>query len=363
MPSVQRIHSTLFTLTIVALAAWIARPFFISLLWAAIMAVASWPLYRRIHALAGNRNAAAALLSTVLMAALFLLPALWALGEAARQAPALAHLLIDASDRGIKAPPLLARIPLAGPYLQSWWLATLAPPHGLAHLISGSHPGRLLLAGETARQLGAGVIHRLVEFGFALLSLFFFYKDGPSLCRQFDVLGRRWLGTARWQRYAGSIPRSIRATVNGLVMVGMGEGVLLGMAYLIAGLPSAATWGALTVALAIIPFGAPIAFLCAAALLFAGGNTAGAIGVTAWGTVIVFLADHFIRPRLIGDATRMPFLAVLFGILGGLEAFGLIGLFIGPVIMMLFVTLWREPEPVSDARVGGETPPARNDVA
>jgi predicted PurR-regulated permease PerM len=364
MPSAQRVHNTLFTLAIVALAAWIAQPFFVSLLWAVIMSVASWPLYCRIRTHAGNRRTAAALLCTMLLTALFLLPALWALGEAARQAPALAHLLNDASQRGIGAPPVLARIPFAGPYLHNWWMATLAQPHGLAHLLSGGQPGRLLLAGEAARQLGGRLLHRLIDFGFALLSLFFLYRDGPSLYQQFNVITQRWLGAARWHRYAGSIPHSIRATVNGLVLVGMGEGVLIGIAYLIAGLPSAATWGALSAVLAVIPFGAPLAFLSAAALLFVSGHVAGAIGVAAWGMVVVFVADHVVRPRLIGDATRMPFLAVLFGILGGLEAMGLIGLFIGPVVMMLFVTLWREPQGMSGGgQLPGDGEPARRDAA
>lgn len=364
MPFVQRIHNTVFTVAIVALAAWIARPFVVSLLWAAILAIASWPLHRRIHAQVGNNPAAAALLSTMLVTALFLLPAWWALDEAARQAPALARLLTDASERGIEAPPLLARIPFAGPYLHQWWVATLAQPHGLAHLLSGDHPGRLLLVGETARQLGGRLVHRLIDFGFALLSLFFLYRDGPSLYQQFNLIAQRWLGAARWHRYAGTIPQAIRATVNGLVLVGMGEGVLIGVAYLIAGLPSAATWGAFTAVLAVIPFGAPLAFLCAAALLFSSGHAAGAIGVAAWGAAVVFVADHFIRPRLIGDATRMPFLAVLFGILGGLETMGLIGLFIGPVIMMLFVSLWREPQRMhGSGQLHDEDDAPRRDVA
>ena len=65
--------------------------------------------------------------------------------------------------------------------------------------------------------------------------------------------------------------------------------------------------------------------------------------MAVWGTVVLFVADHFIRPRLIGEATRMPFLLVLFGIFGGVEAFGLVGLFAGPAVMALFITLWREP--------------------
>jgi predicted PurR-regulated permease PerM len=358
----QRIHATLFTLAIIAMAAWITWPFFLPVSWAVIMAVASWPMYRRIRDRAGKRNAAAAFLATMLVAALLLLPALLAASEAARQAPAMARFISNASQRGIEAPAMLAHIPLAGPYLHDWWAATLAQPHGLEHLLSGGQPGRLLAAGETARLFGARLVHRLIDFGFALLSLFFFYKDGPALCRQFDALGQHWLGAPRWQRYAGSIPHSIRATVNGLVLVGLGEGVLIGFAYLLAGLPSAVAWGALTALLAIVPLGAPLAFLTAAALLLASGNATGAIVVAVWGMITVFVADHLARPRLIGGATRLPFLAVLFGILGGLEALGLIGLFIGPVIMMLFITLWREPERMRNERLASDSRQPNDDL-
>jgi predicted PurR-regulated permease PerM len=79
-----------------------------------------------------------------------------------------------------------------------------------------------------------------------------------------------------------------------------------------------------------------------AALLLVDGNTIGAAAILAWGAVVLFLADHFVRPTIIGNATKLPFLAVLLGILGGVETLGLIGLFVGPVVMTLFVTLWHE---------------------
>ena len=115
-----------------------------------------------------------------------------------------------------------------------------------------------------------------------------------------------------------------------------------------AGLSSPALWGAVTGILAIIPFGAPVAFLAAAGVLAVSGSVAGAVAVAAWGMVALFVADHFVRPGMIGNATRLPFLAVLFGILGGVETLGLVGLFIGPVVMVLFVTLWYEVHPSDD---------------
>jgi predicted PurR-regulated permease PerM len=134
----------------------------------------------------------------------------------------------------------------------------------------------------------------------------------------------------------------VRATVNGLVLVGLAEGVLLGIGYQFAGVPSAVLWAAATGVLAIIPFGAPLAFGAVALLLLYQGNTAAAIAIVALGAVVLFVADHFVRPTIIGNATKLPFLAVLLGILGGVETLGLIGLFVGPVAMTLFVTLWHE---------------------
>ena len=150
------------------------------------------------------------------------------------------------------------------------------------------------------------------------------------------------IGTGRWSLFSLKVPVAVRATVNGLVLVGMAEGVLLGIGYQIAGVPSSVLWAAATGVLAIIPFGAPLAFGAVALLLLYRGATAAAIAIAVWGAIVLFVADHFVRPQMIGSATQLPFLAVLFGILGGVETLGLIGLFVGPVIMTLFVTLWHE---------------------
>jgi predicted PurR-regulated permease PerM len=130
--------------------------------------------------------------------------------------------------------------------------------------------------------------------------------------------------------------------VTGLVLVGLAEGVLLGFAYALAGLPHAVPVAALTGVLAVIPFGAPIAFCAAGLYLLANSDTGAAIGVVAFGFLVVFVADHFVRPVLIGGAARLPFLWVLLGILGGLETFGLLGLFLGPVVMAALMSLWRD---------------------
>lgn len=342
-PDRQAFFGTVFSLSVVALAVYVGWDFLVPAIWAGILAIATWRLYLRLRLMLGKHTIVASALATLIVATVFLAPLVAGLREVSKLVPEAAAFLGDANTHGIPPPAFLARIPLAGAAMQSWWANTLALPHGLAQLLSGFTAQRLTGAGDLLKVYGARVFHGMVHFGFTILCLFFFYLNGLVLRAQIAALGASTLGADRWQRYARNTVLAVKSTVNGLVLVGLGEGVLIGVGYWVAGLPSPIVWAALTACLAIIPFGAPVAYLAAAGFLAAGGNSSGAIGVAAWGTVVLFIADHFIRPRLIGEATRMPFLLVLFGIFGGVEAFGLVGLFAGPAAMALFITLWREP--------------------
>jgi predicted PurR-regulated permease PerM len=97
-----------------------------------------------------------------------------------------------------------------------------------------------------------------------------------------------------------------------------------------------------TAVLATVPFGAPVVYVACALYLLASSQTAAAIALLVFGTIVVLIADHFVRPILIGSSTRLPFLWVLLGIFGGLEGFGLIGLFLGPAIISVLIAIWRE---------------------
>lgn len=343
MSETQRdILSTFFSLAIIVFAAFVTQRFFLPLVWASILCIATWPLFARMLRVCGGHPIPAALLATAISAVIFIAPLAIGITAAAHQAPALAALVADANNNGIAPPDWLARTPMIGPAILEWWTSTLGQPHGLAHLLADGSVAKLHTASEVLRSFGAILLHRIIDAGFAFLALFFFYKDGPALVRQLDTIGSHCIGRGRWQLYATKVPTAIRATVNGLVLVGLAEGLLIGIAYEIAGVPSAVLWAAATGVLAIIPFGAPLVFLAVAGLLLAHGQVGGAIGVAAAGMVVLFIADHFVRPAIIGNATKLPFLAVLLGILGGVETLGLIGLFIGPVVMTLFVTLWHE---------------------
>jgi predicted PurR-regulated permease PerM len=343
MSETQRsLLSALFSIAIIGLAIFVAQRFVLPLLWAGILAIATWPLYERALRSLRGREIPAALIVTVLCAVAFITPLALGIMQAAKQAPALAALIASANNEGLAAPEWLHRIPLAGNAIYEWWLTTLSQPHGLTHFMTDGSATRMHTASEVLRNLGTGVMHRLIDILFAFLCLFFFYKDGEALVAQTEAIGHHLIGNTRWSLYSTKVPTAIRATVNGLVLVGLGEGLLMGIAYSFADVPSAVLWAAATGVLAIIPFGAPLAFGAVAALLLVDGNTIGAAAILAWGAVVLFLADHFVRPTIIGNATKLPFLAVLLGILGGVETLGLIGLFVGPVVMTLFVTLWHE---------------------
>jgi predicted PurR-regulated permease PerM len=336
--------SACFSLAIIAFALFVTQRFVLPLLWAAILCIATWPLYRRVLATMGDgkREIPAAALVTILGAVVFITPLALGVTQAAHQAPALAQLVAKANTDGLAPPDWLQRIPLAGTEIHGWWSATLGQPHGLAHLLQAGSVGRMQSASEVLKRVGSNVMHRLIDVVFAFVCLFFFYKDGAALQRQTQAIGAHLIGTQRWTLYSHKVPIAVRATVNGLVLVGLAEGVLLGIGYQIAGVPSAVLWAAATGVLAIIPFGAPLAFGAVAALLLYQGNASAAIAIAVWGAIVLFIADHFVRPKMIGNATQLPFLAVLLGILGGVETLGLIGLFVGPVVMTLFVTLWHE---------------------
>lgn len=321
------------------LGAWVLHRFLGALAWGLMIAIATWPLYVRFSDRStARRREWAALFFTLLVALLLVAPFVYLVFEAIREAQIFAHWLAEGHRQGMEAPPWMTQLPYAGKWLGQRWNDVIVAPDGLAQLL-----GRIdskSLAGRTWT-FGGHLVHRLMILGFALVTLFFLYRDGAALGREALAVAHRVLGDAG-ERYADHVFAAVRATVNGLVLVGIGEGVLLGVAYELAGVPHAALLGALTGLLAMIPFAAPLVFGAVALALFAAGNTGAALAIFGFGAAVIFVADHFVRPALIGGAAKLPFLWVLLGILGGLETFGLLGLFLGPAVMAALVAVWRD---------------------
>lgn len=319
---------------------WILRDFLAALAWAVVLAIALWPLYGRLQRLFPRRNSrvAAPLVLTLAVGVVFAAP-LVLLGIAvARETHFVIRMIIAARHSGIAVPDWIPQLPIIGTSVADWWRENLSDPIMAEALFGRLNPR---VVAESAREYGGEIIRRLVIFLFTLLTLFFLFRDGSRLLEDLRKLSDRVIGV-RGERIGGHMIDAVQGTVVGLVLVGLAEGVVLGVVYVAVGLPYPASVGAVTGVLAVIPFGAPVVYTLAVLYLLSVGNFVGAIVILIAGNLVVFVADHFIRPALIGGSARLPFLWVLFGLLGGLETLGIIGLFLGPAIMAALIALWRE---------------------
>jgi predicted PurR-regulated permease PerM len=335
--STPRLGQLALILGLFALGIWILWDFLPALAWAAIVAIALWPLLEQTRKRARNRTLAATIL-TLLIGLVVIVPLIILGIELGRTAVGAAQWVREVEREGAPVPDWLPQLPLIGSYLSDWWRSNLSEPGAAAEALGRIDRNMLI---EGTRILGVQVARRLTILVFTFLTLFFLFRDGETLVRQTSVVLDRLFG-ATGARLVPRMMAAVRATVNGLVLVGFGEGLLLGFAYAIAGLPHPVLLAALTGVLATVPFGAPLVFCVGALYLFGQSQTEAAIVLVAFGAAVTFVADHFVRPILIGGAARLPFLWVLLGIFGGLESFGILGLFLGPTIIAALLALWRE---------------------
>jgi predicted PurR-regulated permease PerM len=327
-------------LAVLSLGLYTLHNFLSALAWAAIFAIALWPLYQTVETRVGTGRHHVLLpaLFTLGVALIFILP-LGVVGiQLAGESEAAADWLHSAQQDGIQEPDILHHLPFGQAQLDNWWQQNLADPGSAKELVQRSTRGHVA---DLGRLIVVQLARRLTVFVFTLLTLFFLFREGDALGRQIRNAVLRTFGPAG-ERIGRQIVISIHGTVNGLVLVGLVEGLVLGIVYAIAGVPEATMFGLVTAVAAMIPFGAPVIFLIAALLLAAEGSILAAIVVIAIGMAVTFAADHFVRPTLIGGATKLPFIWVLLSILGGVEVWGLIGLFLGPAIMAILILLWRE---------------------
>ena len=324
---------------LVLLGLYTLRDFISALAWASIFAIALWPSYRRlVHRFGEGRGVLWPSVFTLAVALVFIVPLALVGFQLAREAHQAADWARNAQENGIPVPDLVHKLPAGQQQVETWWQHNLADPGSARALLERTTHGRVE---STSRMIAGQVARRSTLFVFTLLTLFFLFREGHHLTQQLRRAGKRAFGPGG-ERVGLQIIASVHGTVNGLVLVGLGEGVLLGVAYAVAGVPHPTVFGALTALAAMVPFAAPVVFGIASLLLAATGSLAWGIGVFCLGMATTFIADHFVRPVLIGGATKLPFLWVLLGILGGVEAFGLIGLFLGPAVMAALILLWRE---------------------
>jgi predicted PurR-regulated permease PerM len=327
-------------LALVLAALWTAADFLPALIWAAILAISIWPLYETFASRISKEPSGITAFAFTLLAALIVFtPLALAIYQIAQQSDVLASWVAQSRDNGIKVPEWITRLPIAAETIQQWWRDNLADPKSATAWLQSINAEK---ASDVVKAFGGQLLHRFFMFFIALIALFIMLRNGRSIARRFLMTSDRIFGDPGEDLVKKTVD-AIRGTVNGTVIVALAEGLLIGVVYLAAGVPNPVLFTVLTIAFAMLPFGAWAAFTAAAlTLVIGGGSGLAAFSVFAWGAVVMLAGDHFVWPTLVGGAARLPFLFAFVGIFGGLATFGLLGLFLGPVIMAAVLTVWRE---------------------
>lgn len=329
--------------------------FVVPVLAAVVIGFASWPIYRRLlQAVSGNRTLAATI-AIVAVVAFIVVPISLAASYAVQEVRDWLLWAVATNANGAAVPEWLATIPMAGGWLGEQWVRYIGHPGALGELVqlvSGSNIGNIY---RGVLVIGASAFESFLTLLFMLITLFFVYRDGQSFSKQLDRLGEQ-IFPMRWERLSRVVPLTISSTVTGMGIIAIGEGIVLGVAYWLAGMPSPVTLGIITGIMALVPGGAPLCFTLVSAYLVASGSPVQGLALFVWGTTELFIVDKTLRPRLVGGPIKLPFLPTFFGLVGGVKTMGFLGLFVGPVLMALLVAIWREwlhevterPQPTSE---------------
>lgn len=328
-------------LLIVLAGVYFFHGFLFPVLAAIVIAFASWPLYRRLLTVVDGNRTLGATLALLLILTFLIVPIVYAASYAVAEIREWIGWAFEANRVGAPTPEWIVALPWIGEWLNDQWMGRFGHPGGIGEviqLISGSNIRNIY---QTALAAGGSAFSLILSILFMLIALFFAYRDGEKLVAQVDLVGERIL-PMRWERISRVVPATISSTVMGMTLIAIGEGVVLGTAYWLAGVPSPVTLGVLTGIMALIPGGAPLAMTLVSIYLAASGSLVAGIALFAWGTTELFIVDKTIRPKLVGGPIKLPFLPTFFGLVGGVKTMGFLGLFIGPVLMALLVAIWRE---------------------
>ncbi len=315
--------------------------FLVPVLAALIIGFASWPIYRRVlSGVGGNRTLAASIMIAVIV--LFILvPILMALSYATNEARQLISWVLATNANGSAAPNWFATLPLIGDWAVEQWDLYIGAPGALGQYVAVIGGANVYNIYQTILAAGGSFLDLALNLLFMLVALLFVYRDGANLSAQLDKFGERIL-PVRWQRLSRVVPATISSTVTGMTIIAIGEGIVLGIAYALAGAPSPVLLGVITGVAAMIPGGAPLSFTLVSIYLVASGSVVPGIALFIWGSVELFIVDKTLRPKLVGGPIKLPFLPTFFGLVGGVKTMGFVGLFVGPVLMALLVSMWRE---------------------
>ena len=316
----------------------VLKYFIVPVVWAAIIAYVTWPLYQSVLRMCGQRptlSATVMILSVVLVLGLPIIFAIFMLQHEGRNL--YYELQKQVFSGHLNVPDFVRQLPFIGKEISRTLREINQDPNSIVQSVSVWVQGHLNYGKAVLNE----VSRNMIKLCFAMMSLFFFYRDGHTILNQVSKALEMVIGP-RIHHYLETISETTRAVVYGVGLTAIAQSFLAGISYFVAGVPNPMVLTIITFLLALVPFGPPVAYTSISLWLFSQGQTVEAIGVMVWGVCIVSTADNVIRPLVISGATQIPFLLIMFGVLGGLASFGMVGLFIGPVILAVLLAIWRE---------------------
>ncbi|HTI80286.1 MAG TPA: AI-2E family transporter [Acetobacteraceae bacterium] len=313
-------------------------PFFSALLWAAILVFTTWPACEWLHTTLRLRRGAAAGVMVALIAVVIVLPLALAEPGGASDVNHLRTVIEDALRAGLPgSPDWVFDIPLIGQMLGDLWNRWAADITVMAEALK-PYFGIVL---EGGLGLLLGLANGVLLFVLSLFIAFFFYLYGEPIAGRLHLILRRIAGT-RAQRLIAVTGATVRGVVFGILLTAVVQGILTALGLWVSGVPRPVLLGAVAGFLAVLPIGAPLVWIPAALWLMGSGHLGWGIFLAIYGVVAVSGADSVIRPWFIARSAQLPFLLTVLGVLGGALSFGLLGIFLGPVLLGIAYTLVNE---------------------
>jgi predicted PurR-regulated permease PerM len=316
----------------------VLKYFIVPVLWAAIIAYITWPLYHSVQKLCGPRPTLSATIMISMVVLVVGIPLTFAIFMLQHEGRNLFYELQRQVFSGhLDVPQFIRDLPIIGKEVTRTLKEINTDPNSIVQNVSGWFQSHL----NYGRLVLSEISKNIFKLCFAVMSLFFFYRDGQTILNQVSKALEMVIGP-RIHHYLDTISETTRAVVYGVGLTAIAQALLAGLSYFVAGVPNPMVLTIVTFIFALIPFGPPVAYSAVSLWLFSQGQTIEAIGVMVWGGCVVSTADNVIRPLVISGATQIPFLLIMFGVLGGLASFGMVGLFVGPVILAVLLAIWRE---------------------
>lgn len=336
---IRNLESRAFLLVVlIATAAfiWIIADLLMPVFWAAVLAVLFQPLHRRYLVLVKGRSSLAAVLTTVTVVFVIVIP-LGLLAAAVTQQALGIYRRMAAGEIDLQAPIVFIErsIPMLGDLLGAYGVDVDSIR---ASIENGAMTASRYIATE-ALAFGRDALTFTILFGLTLYLLFFFVRDWRRILD--GVIRAVPLGDIRERRLMAKFAEVARATMKGTLVVAVVQGAIGGVTFAILGIEASIFWGVAMGIFSLLPaIGPAIIWVPAVVILVAMGSIFEAVVIVLVGTFIIGLVDNLLRPILVGRDTKMPDYLVLLSTLGGLTVFGLAGVVAGPLIAALFLVVW-----------------------